>query len=154
MTTLQAHPDEATLIERILRLPIFEGYTEHGVKTLLDAGTLTQAPDGEIILHEHAPPAEVLLLIDGALEVVVEKESSEITVAEATPGQIVGEIALLCEMPRTASVRAKENSTLLVWEAKAFRQLLFSDAGFGRRIFRQSLRAVIESEKQLLRSLD
>ena len=153
MTSEPVEPDETALIERILELSLFEGFTAHGVKRLLDTGSVREVKKDEVIIREHAPPKEALLLIDGALEVLVDKDGAEFAVAEASPGQIVGEIALLCDMPRTASVRAKEDSCLLVWEGEAFRRLLFSDAGFARRVFRQSLRAVIESEKQLIQSV-
>jgi hypothetical protein len=50
-------------------------------------------------------------------------------------------------------VRASENSAALQWNAAAFRSLLLRDAFLSERIFRESLRTLIEKERSLIDSL-
>jgi len=60
---------------------------------------------------------------------------------------------VLCGIPRSASVRANEKSAVLQWSAAAFRSLLLRDAFLSQRIFRESLRTLIEKERSLIDSL-
>jgi hypothetical protein len=50
-------------------------------------------------------------------------------------------------------VRASEKSAVLQWSAAAFRSLLLRDAFLSERIFRESLRTLIEKERSLIDSL-
>jgi CRP-like cAMP-binding protein len=62
----------------------------------------------------------------------------------------LGELAVLCGIPRSASVRASEKSAALQWRASAFRSLLLRDVFLSERIFRESLRTLIEKERSLI----
>jgi len=60
---------------------------------------------------------------------------------------------VLCGIQRSASVRVVEDSTVLQWEASEFRGLLLKDVFLSERIFRQSLRTLIDKERALIDSL-
>jgi CRP-like cAMP-binding protein len=130
--------------------PLFEGFTEYGIGRVLEAGRVAAHPAGHVVFREGEDPGHVVLLIAGMLEVYVERKGEEIGITTIVPGQIVGEISVLSEMPRSASVRAATAVTLCEWTCESFRKLLFGDAGFARRVFRDSLRSVIEAEKRLV----
>ena len=83
----------------------------------------------------------------------VEREGKDLVLMEAGPGTILGELAVLCGIPRSASVRAKENSAVLEWNDEAFRTLLLRDHSLSQRIFGQALRTLIEKERSLIDSL-
>jgi len=85
--------------------------------------------------------------------VFVERDGRELVLTDVGPGTILGELALLCGIPRSASVRASEKSAALQWSATAFRQMLLGDVSLSQRIFKESLRTLIEKEKALIESL-
>lgn len=60
---------------------------------------------------------------------------------------------MLCGIPRSASVRAKENSAVLEWPDEAFRTLLLRDPSLSQRIFGQALRTLVDKEQSLIDSL-
>jgi CRP-like cAMP-binding protein len=62
-------------------------------------------------------------------------------------------LAMLCGIPRSASVRAKEDSVVLQWPDEAFRTLLLRDPSLSQRIFGRALRNLVEKEKSLIESL-
>jgi CRP-like cAMP-binding protein len=72
---------------------------------------------------------------------------------DAGPSTILGELAVLCGIPRSASVRVAEDSTVLQWTASEFRGLLLKDVSLSHRIFRESLRTLLDKEKSLIESL-
>lgn len=73
--------------------------------------------------------------------------------SDVGPGTILGELSVLCGASRAASVRASEASTVLQWGALAFRNLLLRHPLLSERIFKESLRTLVEKERALLDSI-
>lgn len=139
--------------ELITNFPLFQGFTIHGAQRLLEAGEVKEHAPGDLLLVEGDSATFVLLLITGKLEVFVERDGRNIVLTETGPGAILGELAVLCGITRSASVRASEKSTVLQWSADAFRSLLLRDPSLSQRIFRESLRTLIEKERSLIETL-
>jgi CRP-like cAMP-binding protein len=137
----------------ITGFPLFHGFTLDGARMLLESGEVKEYSPGEVLLKEGDNPTFVLLVLTGKMQVFVERQRRDLVLADAGPGTILGELAVLCGIPRSASVRASENSAALQWNAAAFRSLLLRDAFLSERIFRESLRTLIEKERSLIDSL-
>ena len=133
--------------------PLFKGFTKHGTQRLLDAGEVTQQAPGEILLKEGDTAEFVLLVLTGKLEVFVQRQGKDLVLTEAGPGAILGELAVLCGIPRSASVRAKDTSTTLKWSDEEFRSLLLRDHSLSQRIFSGALRTLVDKERSLIDSL-
>jgi CRP-like cAMP-binding protein len=139
--------------ELITGFPLFKGYTENGAQRLLDAGEVKEHAPGDVLLQEGDAADFALLVLTGKLEVFVERNGTDLILTEAQPGTILGELALLCGIPRSASVRAKESSTVLEWSDETLRTLLLRDRSLAQRIFRQALRTLVEKEQSLIDEL-
>ena len=137
----------------ITGFPLFQGFTVDGAQMLLDSGEVKEYSPGEMLIKEGDGPTFVLLVLAGKLHVFVERQGRDLVLTDAGPGTILGELAVLCGIPRSASVRASENSAALQWSAAAFRNLLLRDAFLSERILRESLRTLIEKERSLIDSL-
>ena len=108
---------------------------------------------GELLLKEGDEADFAALVLTGKIEVFVERKGSDFILTEAAPGSILGELALLCGIPRSASARAKENSTVLEWTDETLRTSLLRDRSLAQRIFRQTLRTLVDKERELVNSL-
>ena len=139
--------------ELITTFPLFKGFTANGAKRLLAAGQVKEQSTADVLLKEGDKADFVLLVLTGTLEVFVERESQHLVLTEAGPGTILGELAVLCGIPRSASVKAKEESAVLEWTDEAFRTLLLRDPSLSQRIFREALRTLIDKERSLIDSL-
>jgi len=139
--------------ELITGFPLFEGFTVHGTKRLLEAGAVKNHPAGASLLKEGDTSDFVLLVLTGKLEVYVEREGKDLVLTEANPGTILGELAMLCGIPRSASVRASEDSEVLEWPDEAFRTLLLRDPSLSQRILGRALRTLVDKERSLIDSL-
>jgi CRP-like cAMP-binding protein len=137
----------------ITGLPLFNGYTSDGAKRLLRCGEIKMASSGEVLFKEGDRPAFVLLVLKGKLQVYVERHGRDLVLTDAGPSKILGELSVLCGIQRSASVRVVEDSTLLQWEAAEFRGMLVKDVFLSERIFRESLRTLIDKERALIDSL-
>ena len=65
----------------------------------------------------------------GRLDVVREAGDAEIMIRTLSPGAVLGELAVLTDAPRSASVRARRDSNLLGLSSSAFLELV-EDADF------------------------
>lgn len=139
--------------ELITTFPLFHGFTTNGANRLLSSGEIEQCAPGDVLISEGDKADFVLLLLTGRLEVFVNRNGKDVVLTEASPGTVLGELAVLCGIPRSASIRTKEASAILRWEDEAFRTLLLRDPSLSQRIFGHILRTLVEKERSLIDSL-
>ena len=106
-----------------------------------------------MLLKEGETAEFAVLILKGTIEVFVEREGKQLALTEATAGDILGELALLCGIPRSASARAKEDSTVLKWSDESLHTLLLRDRSLAQRIFRETLRTLVDKERELVDTL-
>jgi signal transduction histidine kinase len=87
------------------------------------------------IIEEGSHSEDMYVVVDGELQVTKAGLDREVFLANLGPGEVVGEIALLDNAPRTASVTATRESTLIRIPAVAF-EALIGDSRVVRRMFR------------------
>jgi|SRR6185436_19350792 len=139
--------------ELITGFPLFKGFTVNGANRVLNSGEVRHYKAGEILLNEGDKADFVLLLLTGKLEVFVQRGDKDVVLTESHPGTVLGEVAVLCGIPRSASIRADSEVAVLRWDDEAFRTLLLRDASLSQRIFGTILRTLVEKERVLIDSL-
>lgn len=70
-----------------------------------------RAPTGQVLMRQGEQAVSFLLISSGSAEVIHVGDDGAVIVEQALPGMIVGEIALLRDMPRTATVTTVEPLT-------------------------------------------
>jgi CRP-like cAMP-binding protein len=133
--------------------PLFDGFTAQGARRLIEHGHVKEVGAGAVLFDEGETASVVLLVLAGDLQVFVRRGDKDVVLASATAGTIVGELAVLCGIPRAASVRAAVDSTVLEWSAASFRRLLLGDVLLSQRVFGQALRTLVDKERALIDSL-
>ena len=81
-------------------------------------------PEGTLILKEGDPGNSAYLIQSGTVEVYTEHDGREVRLATLELGQIFGEMALIFDDLRAASVRSLEDCNLIVITRQAFQQKL------------------------------
>jgi len=81
-------------------------------------------PKDTLIMQEGEPGSSAYLIQSGSVEVYTESDDREIKLAKLELGQIFGEMALVFDEHRTASVRAVEDCNLIVITRQSFQQKL------------------------------
>jgi len=139
--------------ELIAGFSLFQGFTAQGASRIVERGEVKSYTSGDIPFRDGEAPEFVLLLLQGTMEVFVEREGKALVLTEVGPGAILGELAVLCGLQRSASVRARTAVVALQWSAAAFRNMLLRYPLLSERIFRESLRTLVEKERALIESL-
>jgi CRP-like cAMP-binding protein len=106
--------------ELIRHVPLFSKVSRHDVKEIATIADEIDLREGTEMTREGAPGREFFVLLEGTAE--VERGGQKINALG--PGDFFGEIALVSEEPRTATVRASSAVRALVITARSFRRLL------------------------------
>lgn len=93
--------------ESLRRVPFFAEIEPAKLKLLAFMSERVGFDSGKLIFHQGDQADAAYLILDGEAEVIVESNSGPIIVATLGANEIVGEIAILCDVPRTATIRAK-----------------------------------------------
>ena len=79
---------------------------------------------GETLFEEGQPPDGLYLIRRGSVTVARKLAGREVVLSYVSAGNYVGEMALISESPRTATVRAAVATECLVLDANVFKQVL------------------------------
>ncbi|MCO5062853.1 MAG: cyclic nucleotide-binding domain-containing protein [Rhizobiaceae bacterium] len=89
------------------QVPLFSGIEPAKLKLLAFTSDRVSYRDGQDLFKQGDEGDAAYVILSGEADVIVESDTGPITVAHVEPNSIVGEIAILCDVSRTATVRAK-----------------------------------------------
>lgn len=95
-------PSGAVDVERLRRLPLFGELDHHDLSTITRHVREANAAEGDVLFAEGAIPYELLVIEEGTAEITRDGRA----IGSIGPGDVVGEIGLLQQQRRTATVRA------------------------------------------------
>ena len=130
-------------MEYLGRVPMFAGLDSVALREIVNRGRLQQVSRGAVVVTEGAQPNALYLVLSGRLKVFLNDEAGRevvLTIEEA--GSTFGEIALLDEEPRSASVAAIEHCELFAFSKDDLLALLKQNPDFSIAVIR-SLAALI-----------
>ena len=105
--------------DRLQKMPLFEGLSDGDLKTLGGWTDEVEVPAGKHLVRQGAYPHEFMVIEEGTVEVTHDGQS----LAELGPGDFFGEMALLTNHPRMASIVASSDVRLVVMHERNFRAM-------------------------------
>jgi CRP-like cAMP-binding protein len=111
-------------VELLRRVPLFAGVEPTKLKLLAFTSDRMSFEAGQILFEQGDAGDAAYVVLNGSAEVLVNRAGSQIKVADLEKNAIVGEIAILCDVPRTATVRAHERLETLKISKDQFLRLL------------------------------
>ncbi|MFN0263389.1 cyclic nucleotide-binding domain-containing protein [Tepidamorphus sp. 3E244] len=118
---MSAISDEVDLLRRV---PLFSQIDTTKLKLLALASERLRYAPGQNIMRQGDAGDAAFVIINGTADVVIEMGDEEQVVAQLGRNDIVGEIAILCDVPRTATVRAAGDLDVLKITKDRFIRLL------------------------------
>jgi signal transduction histidine kinase len=112
------------MLDELRKIPLFADLSEEDLERLYRMAETVSIPAGQLVLREGDSGDSLFVVLDGELEVTKRQGSQDVLLALYKPGQFFGEMALLEQAPRSASVRTLQVSRLLVVSQVAFQTLL------------------------------
>ncbi len=128
MTSSSVDWSDADVLRHLRGSPVFGRLNEEALHRLSECASIRYAEAGEVLVEEGAVGDEAFIVVAGRLEVVTDGADGSLdVVGYVGPGDVVGEMALITDDPRSATVRAVRDSALVTLPAQEFRDILAAD---------------------------
>lgn len=108
----------------IRSVPLFAELSEIDAAELWRSAGRVEVAPGALLIEEGTPGDTLYIILSGELEVTKRDGGRDVTLATRKSGEYIGEMSLIEQAPRSASVRAVLPSKLLAIGPEAFRNLL------------------------------
>jgi uncharacterized protein YhbP (UPF0306 family) len=103
-----------------------------------------EAKAGDTIVRQGGPADKFFIVVDGEVEAVRSEDGEERVVASLPAGSLFGEMSIMRDQPRGASVRAATDAKLLALDRDTFRDLIAQSMGITAE-FDQVIRARLDA---------
>ncbi|MEQ1612008.1 MAG: cyclic nucleotide-binding domain-containing protein [Hyphomicrobiaceae bacterium] len=95
--------DEVSVMRRI---PLFAHITPQKLKLLAFTSERMAFEPGQMVFHQGEVGDAAYVIIEGQADVLVDSPKGAVSVATVERNALIGEVAILCDVPRTASIKA------------------------------------------------
>ncbi len=100
-------------VEALKRTPLFAKVEPAKLKLMAVAAERMQFRSGEEMFHQGDSADAAYIILAGKADVVVDTANGPLKVAEVGRDALVGDIGILCDVPRTATIVAIEDLVAL-----------------------------------------
>lgn len=138
--------------EALRRVSIFADLDQDDLERIASEVRPIDLPAGEVLFEEGEQGSVAYVIEAGEVEIVKITDGREVLLAVRGPGDVIGEMALLDESPRNATVRARTDTSLLVIPKAGLDDLLACSPGGTRVLFQALLHRWRETESRLRQS--
>jgi CRP-like cAMP-binding protein len=109
---------------------IFADVRDDDVVALTKAAKPQSLTPGDVLIQAGDLGDDVYVVTDGRFRVTRHEDGGDVHVGDVLPGECVGEMAIVRDAPRTATVTAVEESAVLALPGSHLRELMKSDSAF------------------------
>ena len=126
---------QISLTELLRQIIYFQNLNDLELRQLIEAGYRQRLLASQILFRENDPGDAFYIILQGSVEVFVEKINKHLV--NLGKGKFLGELALMLGIPRTATVRALEDTVLFAINKAGFQRLLKEQPDFYEQIVQE-----------------
>lgn len=134
---------------------MLSGFDDSQLKLIAFTSEALQFHPGDYLFLKHDPSDAVYVIMDGEVEIIISEvdDVDNVTViATLGKNQLVGEMAVFRESPRSASVRAKQNVNTLKIPNDRFLKLITDNPQIAMHVMRQMSERLFDTTEFARRS--
>ena len=140
-------------VEVLRDVPLFSKIDHTKLKLLAFTSENLIHQDGQFLFREGETGDAAYIVLKGKVAVFIETGKGPVEVAQLKRGDVVGEISILCDVPRTASVKAVESVQTLKITKDTFIHLLTEFPEIAIEIMRELASRLNKTNIQLREAL-
>ena len=131
-------------------VPLFASFPDDQLRMLVSVVTRRSAPRGSVIMAAGDPIDSLYIIISGRLKVMMgDANGKEVILSLIGPGEFFGEMGLIDDSPRSASVVAIEPCELLSITKRDFRKCLAENVEMAMTVMRGLVRRLREADRKI-----
>ena len=124
-------------VELLRRVPLFAQLEPAKLKLLAFTSQRMTYKTGQDLCKQGETGDAAYVIITGQADIIIDQDGKEIAVAQVGENAVIGEIAVLCEIPRTATVRAKTDLQALKIDKEHFLRMIQEFPEMGIEVMRE-----------------
>jgi len=136
-------------VDLLRNIPLFAKIEPSKLKLLAFTAERLTFAEGDIVCTQGEEGDSAYIIIEGEADVIVATATGPVTVATLKKNDFLGETAILCDVPRTATVQAKTDLETLMISKDLFFQLVSQFPSMSIEIMRELARRVERTTAQL-----
>jgi len=136
-------------VELLRNIPMFANIEPSKLKLLAFTSERMTFKSGDTLFKQGEPGDSAYVIIDGEANVIVDTPKGPLTVAKLKRNDIVGEIAILCDVPRTATIQAATKLEAMVIAKDLFFRLVMEFPQMAVEIMRELARRLDATNRKL-----
>jgi CRP/FNR family cyclic AMP-dependent transcriptional regulator len=137
-------------VELLKLVPIFSKIEQAKLKLLAFTSERVNFAAGQEVCHQGDQGDTMYVILGGAADVLIDSPSGQIAVAEMKKNSFFGEIAILLEVPRTATIKATEPLSTLKITKDTFYRLVDEVPQMAIEVMRELAQRVEDTNQKLL----
>jgi CRP/FNR family transcriptional regulator, cyclic AMP receptor protein len=142
-----AHEENKAFLRRV---KLFSSLTEQQFEILAGGSVRRSFPKGRTIVAEGEPSQSLYILLSGRAKVQrSDAEGKEVILAVLGPGECFGEMSLIDDEPRSASVITIESCDFMAINKDSFKQMLAQSHDIAMQIMKGLIRRLREADKKI-----
>lgn len=141
-------------VELLRNIPLFANIEPSKLKLLAFTSERIAYSKDQVLCKQGEIGDAAYIIIDGEAEILVDTPAGPMAVATVGRNDIVGEIAILCDVPRTATVKAKTKLETLVISKDLFFRLIMEFPQIGIEIMRELASRLEATTKNLRETMN
>ncbi len=131
-------------------VPLFAGFQNEQLRTLVSVVTHRSVPRASTIMAAGDPIDSLYIVISGRLKVMIsEANGKEVILSIIGPGEFFGEMGLIDDSPRSASVISIEPCELLSVTKRDFEKCLAENFEMSKTLMRCLVRRMREADRKI-----
>ncbi|MDQ5824329.1 MAG: ATP-binding protein [Chloroflexota bacterium] len=142
----------ATTRQFLEKLPLFAGLPEREMELLVRMAEPATIKTGQVLMEEGTPGDALYIIIDGEFEVTKHSGKQRLVLGVRKTGEVLGEMSLIEQVPRMATVRALRDSQVLGISQGGFHQLLAGNPSAVNAILRTFITRLRSTETLLVQN--
>ncbi|TMG47025.1 MAG: cyclic nucleotide-binding domain-containing protein [Chloroflexi bacterium] len=139
----------AASIDFLKRVSMFEDLDQKSLEAIANAAVEQRYEPGQDIVRQGDTGVGAFIIRSGKVDVIQDRGGKETKLSTLGPGEVFGEMALLDEFPRSATVRAVEPTTALGIQRWHFRGILESHPQIALALLPMLTRRIRNAEHML-----
>ncbi|MGH6931830.1 MAG: cyclic nucleotide-binding domain-containing protein [Dongiaceae bacterium] len=137
-------------VEMLRRIPMFAKVEPAKLKLLAFTSERIVYEPGQDLFRQGEVADAAYLVVDGSVDVIVDSPKGPLTVAHLGKNEFVGDIGILCDVPRTATVRASSKLVTLRISKELFFRMVSDFPTMGVEVMRVLAHRLEQTTAQLL----
>ncbi len=126
-----------SILNFLIEIPLFDELKSNDLKVVARQMSFVELKPGSIVFNEGDKGDYVCFVVEGILDIVkTSAQGKNVVIASLPRGRSIGEMAIIDNFPRSATVCARTNTTLVILRRQGFDLILAGHPTIGIKILR------------------